>query len=89
MPRVGLDQNARNTLQAALTALRRTALPPGLTPRQTQIARLLARGLSNKAIARDLGIAPATVKDNVATILSALDLPTRAAVAALFHPQNR
>lgn len=36
---------------------------PSLTPREEQVLRLLARGLSNKAIARELGLSPETVKD--------------------------
>jgi len=36
---------------------------PDLTPREGQVLRLMARGLSNKAIAKELGLSPETVKD--------------------------
>lgn len=36
---------------------------PDLTPREAQVLRLMARGLSNKAIAKELGLSPETVKD--------------------------
>ena len=36
---------------------------PDLTPREEQVLRLMARGLSTKAIARELGLSPETVKD--------------------------
>jgi DNA-binding NarL/FixJ family response regulator len=34
----------------------------GLTPREHQVALLVARGLSNKEVAHELGIADRTVK---------------------------
>ena len=36
---------------------------PSLTPREAQVLGLLAEGLSNKAMAKRLGISPETVKD--------------------------
>ena len=39
-----------------------------LTPREHQVLELLAEGLSNKAIARRLGISDQTVKFHVASI---------------------
>lgn len=36
---------------------------PDLTPREAQVLRLMARGLSNKGIAKELGLSPETVKD--------------------------
>jgi two-component system, NarL family, nitrate/nitrite response regulator NarL len=56
-------------------------LPP-LTPRQRQVTEALVLGLSNKAIARALGISPATVKDHVRAILSAFGLQRRTEVVA-------
>ena len=35
---------------------------PDLTPREEQVLRLMARGLSNKAIAKELGLSPETVR---------------------------
>jgi DNA-binding NarL/FixJ family response regulator len=45
-------------------------LADDLTPRQEEIARLVARGLSNKAIARRKGISIHTVKRHVSAAAS-------------------
>ena len=50
----------------------------GLTPRQAEIVAQLGRGLSNKAIARALGIAPATVKKHLEDAYRRLQVSTRA-----------
>ncbi|HET6803569.1 MAG TPA: response regulator transcription factor [Casimicrobiaceae bacterium] len=56
----------------------------GLTARQMDVVRLLARGLSNKAIARELGVSEGTVKVHLLAIFRALDVRnrTRAVLAA-------
>ncbi len=53
-----------------------------LTAREQQIAMLIARGLSNRAIADELVISPATAARHVANILGKLGLNSRAQVAA-------
>jgi DNA-binding NarL/FixJ family response regulator len=53
----------------------------GLSPRQLDVLRLLARGLSNREIGAQLFVSEFTVKRHVADILARLDLPTRAAAA--------
>lgn len=45
------------------------ALPEPLTPREIEVLKMLAEGLSNKLIAVDLGISEHTVKFNVNSIL--------------------
>jgi DNA-binding NarL/FixJ family response regulator len=47
------------------------------------VLALVAKGLSNAAIAGRLRLSSHTVKRHVANILLKLDLPTRAAAAAL------
>jgi len=42
----------------------------GLTRRQIEVLRLLAAGKSNKDIARELGVSPATVKSHVAQVIA-------------------
>jgi DNA-binding NarL/FixJ family response regulator len=48
-----------------------------LTARQQEVLRLVAGGLSNKAIAQKLGITPGTAKLHVAAVLRALDARSR------------
>ena len=58
-----------------------------LSPREQDILRGIARGASNKEIARDLGIAETTVKIHVQHVLRKLDVSSRvqAAVIASEH----
>jgi two-component system, NarL family, nitrate/nitrite response regulator NarL len=53
-----------------------------LTQRETEIAQLVSEGLSNKQIARSLGICGATVKNHVHSILSKLGMRRRVEIAA-------
>jgi two-component system nitrate/nitrite response regulator NarL len=53
----------------------------GLTPREEEILGLVARGYSNKLIARDLDLAVGTVKVHVKHILKKLKLRTRVEAA--------
>ena len=50
----------------------------GLTPRQTQILRLVARGLSNEQIEQELHISHATCKAHFSALLSRLQARDRA-----------
>lgn len=54
-----------------------------LTPREREVASLLARGCTNRQVATELVITEATAMRHVATILSKLGLTSRALVAAL------
>ena len=54
-----------------------------LSARERQVLVLVARGLSNNAIAAELALSEHTVKRHVGNILTKLNLPTRAAAAAL------
>ncbi|MGC4404948.1 response regulator [Methyloversatilis sp. MC4-4] len=54
-----------------------------LSPRETDILRGIARGDSNKVIARDLGIAETTVKIHVQHILRKLGVSSRVQVAVI------
>jgi NarL family two-component system response regulator LiaR len=71
-------------------ALRRPPPPDPfqpLSPRERDVLRLIARGHSNRQIARDLAIGEQTVKTHVRAILTKLDLQDRvqAAIFALHH----
>ena len=54
----------------------------GLTPRERQVADLIVEGRSNKEIAIDLRIGPATVKNHVHNILDKLKVRRRAAIGS-------
>lgn len=56
--------------------LPRTELP-SLTPRERDVLALLARGYSNKEIARDLGLSPDTVKDHLGRLFAKLGADDR------------
>jgi two-component system, NarL family, nitrate/nitrite response regulator NarL len=57
--------------------------------RELQVARLIDRGLSNKQIARALGIEPATVKNHVHNLCEKLKVHRRGAAAARLRPAWR
>ena len=58
----------------------RTA-PSGLTDRELEVLRLIARGLPNKQIARELVVSEKTVKTHVSNILAKLHLADRTQAA--------
>ena len=62
--------------------------PDDLTERETQVLRLVARGMANKAIALELGIAEKTVRTHVSNILQKLHLADRTQ-AALYAVRER
>ncbi|MGH2987002.1 MAG: response regulator transcription factor, partial [Solirubrobacterales bacterium] len=67
----------------SLAALDRDQLPlPELTPREREVLRLLAEGLTNRQLAERLVISEHTVYRHVTNILRKLELPSRTAAAA-------
>ena len=62
---------------------------PLLTPREWEIARLIARGLTNRGIAGDLVISPATAARHVANIMAKLGFSTRAQIAVWAVARDR
>jgi DNA-binding CsgD family transcriptional regulator len=58
--------------------------PDALTPRQMEIARLIARGYTNQRIADALVLTPGTVANHVQHILDRLGLHSRTQVAVWF-----
>ena len=71
-----------------LTALQPRAQGAGpLSPREHDVLRLLARGLTNRAIARELGIGPRTADQHVHSIFIKTGVTSRTAAVryALEH----
>jgi HD-GYP domain-containing protein (c-di-GMP phosphodiesterase class II) len=62
-------------------------LPAGLTQREVEVLRLIARGSSNKQAAAELGLSPKTVGHHVQHVYSKIGVSTRAgaAVFAMEH----
>lgn len=48
-----------------------------LTKRQTEVARLAARSLSDREIAKELGLSPHTVHTHLRNIFARLDISSR------------
>jgi DNA-binding CsgD family transcriptional regulator len=69
------------TADVALVSARGPAVPAGpdgvLTPREREVLGHLAEGVSNKTIARRLGISTHTVKFHVASLIDKLDATGR------------
>jgi DNA-binding CsgD family transcriptional regulator len=84
-----LDGDAANAVLAAAghRVRRRREWPAGLTPREVEVLRLLARGASNKEIARELVISPKTASNHVEHIYLKTGARSRAA-ASLFAMRN-
>lgn len=73
---------------ASLAGARPAAAEP-LTRREREVAALIAEGLSNKEIAIDLRIGPATVKNHVHNILDKLRVRRRAAIVTRLREEPR
>jgi DNA-binding CsgD family transcriptional regulator len=54
----------------------------GLTPREVEVALLLSQGLSNSALARQLGISPHTARHHTQRVLGKLGVHSRAEAGA-------
>lgn len=64
------------SLEAPSRLPQQTAFGP-LSPRNLDVVRLMAQGLSNKDIARTLNISPATVKTHVAQVIALIGATNR------------
>jgi len=82
----GLRAMLRRLAEIAADAV---AQEPGarieLSPREIEVLSRLARGDSNKLIAREFDLSPYTVKRHVANILEKLGLASRGQAAAWYH----
>ncbi|CAN5825300.1 response regulator transcription factor [soil metagenome] len=74
-------------VMAEVSKPRASEAPPDLTPREVEVLSLLAQGLTNRLIARRLGVAEKTVKTHVSNVLAKLGVTdrTQAALWAVRH----
>jgi DNA-binding NarL/FixJ family response regulator len=73
---VGTKKNRRNRLAE-------------LTRRRRQVATLICRGLSNRAIAEKLGVTEGTVKIHVHAIYEKLDIHSRTELTTAFADRGK
>jgi DNA-binding NarL/FixJ family response regulator len=83
----GVTQIDSTVAHRLTTALRAPAPPTVLTPRETEILRLIATGSTNREIASRLYLSEGTVKNHISRILTRLTLRdrTQAAIYARDH----
>jgi DNA-binding NarL/FixJ family response regulator len=65
----------------ALIDRRRTASQPQLTAREEQVLALVGEGMSNRQIARELGIAEKTVKTHLTSVFATIGVTDRTQAA--------
>jgi DNA-binding NarL/FixJ family response regulator len=84
---VGCSPKLVAMLCRRVAALSGTSAPPAasLTRRERQISALVSEGLSNKEIAIELRIGPATVKNHIHNILEKLQVRRRGAIGTHFR----
>ncbi|MGH2378353.1 MAG: response regulator transcription factor [Candidatus Limnocylindria bacterium] len=61
----------------------------GLSPREVTVAQLVARGLTNEEIARELGLSPLTVKKHLERLYAKVGVGNRTALAAWIWERSR
>jgi DNA-binding NarL/FixJ family response regulator len=86
-----LDRSAADAVLAAAGARRtisRGSWPGGLSDREVDVLRLVARGRSNRQLAAELQLSVKTVGRHVENIYAKLGVHTRAA-AAVYAMQHR
>lgn len=90
---ITIDMHAIDVLGAPMIVAQplpiAVAMLANLSPREREVAMLLARGSSNKTIAAELAISIATVKDHVHRILSKTGVSSRSQIAAMLNLNQR
>lgn len=84
-----ITEAVRLALGADSPANFRQAEKSPLTPRENQIAGMVAEGLSNRAIAESLVLSPRTVDGHVERMLAKLDFASRTQIASWFAMQSK
>jgi DNA-binding CsgD family transcriptional regulator len=80
--RYGMKPTARRAGSLLRELPRRRVRTERLTPRELEVARLVAEGLTNRQVAVRLGITERTAETHVDHILTKLDFSGRAQIAA-------
>ena len=70
----------------AATAAINLHIEYGMTPREIEVALLLAEGCSNRTIARRLGVSPHTARHHTQRVLVKLGVHSRAEAGARLRP---
>lgn len=83
---LGVEHSATLTANGVISSSD-ALMPPATSPyplthRQLEVARLIARGLSNEEIARELVLTPGTVGNHIGHILRRLGARNRAQIAS-------
>jgi DNA-binding NarL/FixJ family response regulator len=73
---------ARGRVCASADVSRQSTPVPEISPREREVLRCLAEGLTNRQIADRLFVSEHTIHRHITSILRKLDLPTRTAAAA-------
>ena len=60
----------------------------GLTERELQVLRLVAKGCTNKAVARELSLSEKTVDRHVSNIFAKIEVTSRAAATAFAYEHH-
>ncbi|ODT88222.1 response regulator transcription factor [Phenylobacterium sp. SCN 70-31] len=84
----GVQWVDRDIMDKVLPLLAGGETTPGLTPRETEVVRLVAQGRRNKEIARDLGISEGTVKMHLHNLYEKLSVTSRTELAILARERN-
>lgn len=71
--------------QRVITAASSREDGPVLTPRESEVLRLVAQGLTNSQVGRALFVGESTVKTHLQHIFAKLDAPDRAAAVSIAH----
>lgn len=74
---------AHVSIRIAILGLDETRSLAALTPRQREVAELVAHGCTNREIGRMLAISPNAVKKHVSRVLAQLEVSNRTELAAL------
>ena len=73
------------TVAPTVVAIRHLQVDYGMTPREVEVAILLAEGCSNSTVARRLGISPHTARHHTQRVLGKLGVHSRSEAGALLR----